>query len=67
MVIETTMDLYGEKDGVHYCRMVSKTFVRGYGGWGVSGIDYSTQSDRRLTALAYTGTQGTKGSNLCTS
>lgn len=35
MVIEATMDLYGENDGEHYCRMVSKSFVRGYGGWGV--------------------------------
>lgn len=35
MVIETTMDLVGN-DGTKYCTMVSKSFVRGYGGWGVS-------------------------------
>ncbi|KAI9491721.1 MaoC like domain-containing protein [Zychaea mexicana] len=33
MVIEGTMDLYGAEDNVHYCTMVSKSFVRGYGGW----------------------------------
>ncbi|CDS14059.1 hypothetical protein LRAMOSA06230 [Lichtheimia ramosa] len=33
MVIETTMDLVGN-DGTKYCTMVSKSFVRGYGGWG---------------------------------
>ncbi|KAI8379346.1 HotDog domain-containing protein [Radiomyces spectabilis] len=33
MVIETTIDLYGVQDNVHYTRMVSKSFVRGYGGW----------------------------------
>ncbi|KAF7730069.1 hypothetical protein EC973_003014 [Apophysomyces ossiformis] len=33
MVIESTVDFYGETDNVHYCRMVSKSFVRGYGGW----------------------------------
>ncbi|KAI9311501.1 HotDog domain-containing protein [Dichotomocladium elegans] len=32
MVIENAVDLYG-KDGTHYSRMISKTFVRGYGGW----------------------------------
>ncbi|KAI9248092.1 HotDog domain-containing protein [Sporodiniella umbellata] len=31
MVIETTLDLYSGK--THYCRMISKSFVRGYGGW----------------------------------
>jgi hypothetical protein len=36
MVIETTVDLYDEQDKVHYCTMVSKSFVRGYGGWNVS-------------------------------
>ncbi|KAI8072579.1 HotDog domain-containing protein [Gongronella butleri] len=33
MVIEQTVDLYGEQDKKHYCRMVGKSFVRGYGGW----------------------------------
>ncbi|KAI9250169.1 HotDog domain-containing protein [Phascolomyces articulosus] len=33
MVIEGTIDLYGAEDNVHYCTMVSKSFVRGYGGW----------------------------------
>ncbi|CAO3591799.1 unnamed protein product [Absidia cylindrospora] len=33
MVIETTVDLYGEQDKKHYCSLVSKSFVRGYGGW----------------------------------
>ncbi|EIE77047.1 hypothetical protein RO3G_01751 [Rhizopus delemar RA 99-880] len=33
MVIETALDLFDEQDKVHYCRMVSSTFVRGYGGW----------------------------------
>lgn len=36
MVIEVTIDLYDEQEKVHYCRMVSKSFVRGYGGWNVS-------------------------------
>ncbi|ORZ19818.1 HotDog domain-containing protein [Absidia repens] len=34
MVISSTVDLYGETDHVHYCRMDSQMFVRGYGGWG---------------------------------
>ncbi|KAI9481352.1 MAG: HotDog domain-containing protein [Benjaminiella poitrasii] len=33
MVIETTVDLYDEHEKVKYCSMVSKSFVRGYGGW----------------------------------
>ncbi|KAI8967447.1 MaoC like domain-containing protein [Mycotypha africana] len=33
MVIEMTIDLYDEQDKVQYCSMVSKSFVRGYGGW----------------------------------
>ncbi|ORX62258.1 Thioesterase/thiol ester dehydrase-isomerase [Hesseltinella vesiculosa] len=33
MVIDSIVDLYGEQDNVHYCRMGSKMFVRGYGGW----------------------------------
>lgn len=36
MVIDSVVDLYGEEDGVHYCRMGTKMFVRGYGGWNVS-------------------------------
>ncbi|KAI8092929.1 HotDog domain-containing protein [Halteromyces radiatus] len=36
MVIASVVDLYGEQDNVHYCRMDSKMFVRGYGGWGGS-------------------------------
>lgn len=43
MVIETTIDLYANK--VHYSRMVSKSFVRGYGGWngpkGPKAISYT--------------------------
>lgn len=35
MVIDSVVDLYGEEDGVHYCRMGTKMFVRGYGGWNV--------------------------------
>ncbi|RCI02786.1 hypothetical protein CU098_000309, partial [Rhizopus stolonifer] len=45
MVIETTIDLYDEQEKVHYCRMVSKSFVRGYGGWngpkGPKGVSYN--------------------------
>ncbi|CAO3621387.1 unnamed protein product [Cunninghamella blakesleeana] len=33
MVIETSIDVYGEQDKKHYCKLVSKSFVRGYGGW----------------------------------
>ncbi|KAI9304394.1 HotDog domain-containing protein [Cunninghamella echinulata] len=33
MVIETSIDIYGEQDKKHYCKLVSKSFVRGYGGW----------------------------------
>ncbi|ORY99229.1 HotDog domain-containing protein [Syncephalastrum racemosum] len=45
MVIEMTMDLIGEHDSQHYCRMVSKSFVRGYGGWngpkGPKAVSYA--------------------------
>lgn len=34
MVIDSIIDLYGEKDNVHYLRMGTSMFVRGYGGWG---------------------------------
>ncbi|KAI7877366.1 Thioesterase/thiol ester dehydrase-isomerase [Lichtheimia hyalospora FSU 10163] len=33
MVIHTVVDLYGEKDNVHYYSMGSQMFIRGYGGW----------------------------------
>ncbi|KAI8368121.1 HotDog domain-containing protein [Radiomyces spectabilis] len=33
MVIESVVDLYGDTDGLHYCSMGTKMFVRGYGGW----------------------------------
>lgn len=36
MVIETTVELYDEQEKIKYCSMVSKSFVRGYGGWNVS-------------------------------
>lgn len=36
MVIDTALDVYGEKDNVHYSRLETKMFVRGYGGWDVS-------------------------------
>lgn len=35
MVIETTIDLFDEQEKTKYCSMVSKSFVRGYGGWNV--------------------------------
>lgn len=38
MVIDTIVDLYGEQDNVHYCRMGTSMFVRGYGGWNASTI-----------------------------
>ncbi|KAL9537222.1 hypothetical protein MBANPS3_011970 [Mucor bainieri] len=45
MVIDSVVDLYGEEDGVHYCRMGTKMFVRGYGGWngpkGPKAITYN--------------------------
>ncbi|CEG78361.1 hypothetical protein RMATCC62417_12981 [Rhizopus microsporus] len=50
MVIDSVVDLYGEKDGVHYCRMGAKMFVRGYGGWngpkGPTPIIYSPPKGR---------------------
>ncbi|RCH91603.1 hypothetical protein CU097_004350 [Rhizopus azygosporus] len=50
MVIDSVVDLYGEKDGVHYCRMGAKMFVRGYGGWngpkGPAPIIYSLPKGR---------------------
>jgi hypothetical protein len=36
MVIEQTVDIYGEQDKKLYSRLVGKSFVRGYGGWNVS-------------------------------
>ncbi|KAL0085212.1 HotDog domain-containing protein [Phycomyces blakesleeanus] len=33
MVLEMTVDLFGEQDDVHYCRMITSMFVRGCGGW----------------------------------
>ncbi|GAA5804675.1 hypothetical protein HPULCUR_010178 [Helicostylum pulchrum] len=45
MVIETQIDLYDEQSNVKYCSMVSKSFVRGYGGWngpkGPKGVSYT--------------------------
>ncbi|CAO3607849.1 unnamed protein product [Mucor hiemalis] len=44
MVIETTVELYDEQEKIKYCSMVSKSFVRGYGGWngpkGPKAISY---------------------------
>lgn len=34
MVIDSVVDVYGEQNNVHYCRMGAKMFARGYGGWG---------------------------------
>jgi peroxisomal enoyl-CoA hydratase 2 len=36
MVIDTKTDVYGEDDGIHYCVMGTKMFIRGYGGWNVT-------------------------------
>jgi hypothetical protein len=36
MLIDSAIDLYGEEDNVHYTRMITRMFVRGYGGWNVS-------------------------------
>ncbi|KAI9319001.1 HotDog domain-containing protein [Dichotomocladium elegans] len=33
MVLHSAVDIYGEKDNVHYCSMDSHMFIRGYGGW----------------------------------
>jgi hypothetical protein len=41
MVIETTIDLFDEQEKTKYCSMVSKSFVRGYGGWNVSIFFFS--------------------------
>ncbi|KAI8071795.1 HotDog domain-containing protein [Gongronella butleri] len=50
MVIESALDLFGENDNVHYCRMISKMFVVGYGGWngpkGPSTPKYTPPADR---------------------
>lgn len=35
MLIDTALDVYGEQNNVHYCRLETKMFVRGYGGWDV--------------------------------
>lgn len=40
MVIDSIVDIYGEEDKVHYARMGTKMFVRGYGGWNVSNIGF---------------------------
>lgn len=53
MVIDSVVDLYGEEDNVHYCRMGTSMFVRGYGGWNVSCLSicctlyYHTHTDRQ--------------------
>lgn len=39
MVIETTVEVYDEQEKIKYCSMVSKSFVRGYGGWNVRKPD----------------------------
>lgn len=45
MVIETTIDLFDEQEKIKYCSMVSKSFVRGYGGWngpkGPKAVSYT--------------------------
>jgi acyl dehydratase len=50
MVITSSVDLVGETDNVHYCRMGSQMFVRGYGGWGgpkgPKGPSYQPPADR---------------------
>lgn len=43
MVIDSIVDIYGEEDNVHYARMGTKMFVRGYGGWNVSNTDFIIQ------------------------
>ncbi|CEI93651.1 hypothetical protein RMCBS344292_07882 [Rhizopus microsporus] len=60
MVIETTIDILDEQDKVHYSRMVSKSFVRGYGGWngpkGPKGTSY-TPPKRNPDAVEIFATQ----------
>ncbi|KAI7860185.1 MaoC like domain-containing protein [Circinella umbellata] len=34
MLLDSVIDLYGEKDNVHYYRLSLGMFVRDYGGWG---------------------------------
>lgn len=57
MVIETALDLFDEQDKVHYCRMISSTFVRGYGGWNVR----KKKRKEKNTNIHILGTERTQG------
>ncbi|SAM07747.1 hypothetical protein [Absidia glauca] len=54
MVIEQTVDIYGEQDKKLYSRLVGKSFVRGYGGWngpkGPKAVSY-TPPERKPDAV----------------
>lgn len=69
MVIETTVDLYDEHEKIHYCSMVSKSFVRGYGGWNVRQIlAFSSWLDSfLLTHTSFIGSQRSQGRFLSSS
>ncbi|CAO3596727.1 unnamed protein product [Absidia cylindrospora] len=50
MLINSAVDLVGETNDIHYCRMESQMFVRGYGGWGgpkgLKAPSYKPPADR---------------------
>jgi hypothetical protein len=67
MVIESTMDVYDEQEKTHYCSMVSKSFVRGYGGWNVRTFIRKNKIKKKYShVLFYPGTQGPQGCQLYT-
>ncbi|CAO3612494.1 unnamed protein product [Cunninghamella echinulata] len=71
MVVTSVQDLYGAVDGIHYCRMQSKMFVRGYGGWngpkGLPSPSYKPPKDKKpdATVSFETGTHQALLYRLC--
>ncbi|KAI9355829.1 HotDog domain-containing protein [Pilaira anomala] len=61
MVIDTVVDIFGEEDNVHYCRLGTKMFVRGYGGWngpkGPKPITYNPPTGREPDVIDVFHTQ----------
>ncbi|KAG2228589.1 HotDog domain-containing protein [Thamnidium elegans] len=61
MVVHSAVDIYGEHDNVHYSRLDTKMFVRGYGGWngpkGPKAVAYVPPAGREPDAIDVFHTQ----------